>query len=98
MDLIVKNGGKMHLMQRKLKVKGFKKDLPNTIAINVEDLTIGKVLKVSDIKIDNLQLLNAKDSIVCAVKATRKAAVVDEEVLVTEESDTATAEEKTSEE
>jgi len=85
----VKAGGQMQLMQRKLKVKGLKKDLPNTIAINVEHLIIGKVIKVSDVKVDNLQLLNAKDSIVCAVKATRKAVSLSNQ---TEETDDATEE------
>jgi large subunit ribosomal protein L25 len=81
----VKAGGQMHLIQRKLKVKGLKKDLPNTIVINVEHLIIGKIIKVSDITVENLQLLNAEDAIVCAVKATRKAVSLENEEESTEE-------------
>jgi len=77
----VKAGGQMHLIQRKLKVKGLKKDLPNTIVINVEHLTIGKIIKVSDIDVENLKLLNAKDAIVCAVKATRKAISIEQQEI-----------------
>jgi len=88
----VKAGGQMQLMQRKLKVKGLKKDLPNTIAINVEHLVIGKVIKVSDVNVNDLQLLNATDSIVCAVKATRKAVSLEEEETTTEATEETTEE------
>ncbi|MDR1739019.1 MAG: 50S ribosomal protein L25/general stress protein Ctc [Candidatus Symbiothrix sp.] len=69
----VKAGGKLSLEMRKLKVKGLYKDFPETLVINIENLGLGKTIQVSDLKFDNLELLNAKDNVVVSVKLTRAA-------------------------
>jgi large subunit ribosomal protein L25 len=69
----VKAGGKLSLEMRKLKVKGLYSNFPEKLTINVSDLGLGKVIQVSDLKFDNLELLNAKDNVVAAVKLTRAA-------------------------
>ena len=43
------------------------------IAINVENLDLGKTIQVKALQFDNLELLNAPNSVVCAVKLTRAA-------------------------
>ena len=67
----VKAGGKLSMEMRKLKVKGFYKNFPEKLIVNIEDLGLGKTIQVGDIHFDNLELLNAKDNVVASVKSTR---------------------------
>jgi large subunit ribosomal protein L25 len=69
----VKSGGKLTLQMRKLKVKALYKHIPEKLTINVTNLVLGKTIKVSELFFDGLELLNAKDNVVCAVKLTRAA-------------------------
>ncbi|GHT59983.1 50S ribosomal protein L25 [Bacteroidia bacterium] len=67
----VKAGGKLSKEMRKLKVKGLYKNFPEKLVINIENLGLGKTVQVGDIHFDDLELLNAKDNVVAAVKTTR---------------------------
>jgi large subunit ribosomal protein L25 len=69
----VKAGGKLTLEMRKLLVKGLYMNLPEKLLINVESLGLGKTIQIGDLHFDNLELLNAKDNVVVAVKLTRAA-------------------------
>ena len=69
----VSEGGKLSLKLRKLKVSGFAKDFPDTLEINVEELVLGKSIKVGELNFDNLELLDPKNSVVTTVKLTRSA-------------------------
>lgn len=69
----VKAGGKLALQMRKLKVKGFYTDFPQAITLDVTNLTLGKTIQVGDVKVDKLELLNAKNAVVAQVKLTRAA-------------------------
>jgi len=69
----VKSGGKLSLELRKLKVKGLYNNIPEKLTINVENLALGKTIQVGDLSFDNLELINAKNNVVCAVKLTRAA-------------------------
>ncbi|MDR1368668.1 MAG: 50S ribosomal protein L25, partial [Dysgonamonadaceae bacterium] len=69
----VKAGGKLSLEMRKLKVKGLYKDFPEKLVINIEDLGLGKTIQIGSLNFPNLELLNAKDNVICAVKLTRAA-------------------------
>ncbi len=73
----VRSGGKNHLEMRKLKVKGLYKDIPELITINVEKLDLGKTIQVKSMKMDNLEFLNAPNSVICSVKMTRVARGMD---------------------
>ena len=57
-----------------MKVKGLYKDIPETIILNVDELEIGKTIKVRDCQFDNYELVNAKDLVICGVRTTRAAA------------------------
>ena len=70
----VKAGGKLQLVTRKLKVKAIYTNLPDRIVIDVTSLGLGKKLQVSDLKYDNLEIVNVKTQIVVQVKATRQSA------------------------
>lgn len=69
----VKAGGKLSLEMRKLKVKGLYKDFPETIVIDVTNLGLGKTIQVGAVKVDKLEILNAKIAVVAQVKLTRAA-------------------------
>ena len=59
---------------KKVKVKGLYKDIPETILLNVDNLEIGKTIKVRDCQFDNYELVNAKDLVIAGVRTTRNAA------------------------
>lgn len=69
----VKAGGKLNLSMKKLKVRALYTAIPERLVINVDDLGLGKSLAVGDIHIDGLELVNAKNAVVCAVQLTRAA-------------------------
>jgi large subunit ribosomal protein L25 len=69
----VKAGGKLNLEIRKLRVKALYSQIPEKLTVNVEKLGLGKVIKVGDLNYPNLELVNAKNAVVCAVKLTRAA-------------------------
>lgn len=78
----VKDGGKLVVKMRKVKVKGLVAKMPARIELNVETLGIGKAITVGDINIDGLTLLHPKNISVVGVQTTR-AAVVEEETKTT---------------
>ncbi len=72
----VKDGGKMSIKMRKLKVKGLISKLPARIELNVEKLSVGKSIAVGDINLAGLTILHPKNISVISVNITR--AVVEE--------------------
>lgn len=69
----VRAGGKLNLDMRKLKVRGFYKDVPEKLHINVAKLGLGKTMKVGEVSFEGLEVLNAKAAVVAAVRTTRAA-------------------------
>ncbi len=55
----VKNGGTLIVKNRKLAVKALPKDMPEVIEINVEDLRIGKAIKVGELETNNFEFLTS---------------------------------------
>ena len=69
----VKAGGKLSLSMRKLKVKAPYTEIPERLVVNVDNLGLGKSLAVDDLHFEGLELMNAKNAVVCAVQLTRAA-------------------------
>lgn len=69
----VKAGGKLSLSMRKLKVKAVYTDIPEKLIVNVDKLGLGQSLAVGDLHFEGLELMNAKNAVVCAVQLTRAA-------------------------
>ena len=69
----VKAGGKLSLSMKKLKVRALYTNIPERLVINVDSLGLGKSLAVGDIHIEGLELVNARNAVVCAVQLTRAA-------------------------
>lgn len=74
----VLKGGRLVQKMRKLKVKGLSGDLPERITIDVSDLDIGKSIKVKELNIDNIELLDPANAVVVLVK-TARGALTDED-------------------
>ena len=69
----VKAGGKLTLSMRKLKVKATYSEIPERLVVNVDNLGLGKSMAVGDLHFEGLELMNAKNAVVCAVQLTRAA-------------------------
>ena len=69
----VKAGGKLTLSMRKLKVKAVYTEIPERLVVNVDNLGLGKSMAVGDLHFEGLELMNAKNAVVCAVQLTRAA-------------------------
>jgi large subunit ribosomal protein L25 len=67
----VKAGGKLQQNLRTLKVKGFVQHIPERLIINVDNLGLGKTIKVEELSFPNLTLTTPKTAIVATVNATR---------------------------
>ncbi|MDE6378255.1 MAG: 50S ribosomal protein L25 [Duncaniella sp.] len=69
----VKAGGKLNLSMKKIKVRAIYTEIPERVVINVDNLGLGKTLQIGDLHFDGLELMNAKNAVVCAVALTRAA-------------------------
>ncbi len=69
----VKAGGKLTLSMRKLKVKAVYSEIPERLVVNVDNLGLGKSMAVGELHYEGLELMNAKNAVVCAVQLTRAA-------------------------
>lgn len=69
----VKQGGKLALSKRKLRISATIENLPDAITIDVTELGLGKSIFVSDVQEKNITVLTPASTAVCAVKMTRAA-------------------------
>jgi large subunit ribosomal protein L25 len=69
----VMGGGKLQLKIKKLIVKGLIADLPEFIEVNIDKLEIGKSIKVGEISVDKLTLLDAENNSIVSCIVTRAA-------------------------
>jgi large subunit ribosomal protein L25 len=69
----LKAGGKLRQRRRYLKVRGLLKDLPETLEIDITAVKIGDVIKVNQLKYDNLELLDTPQAMIVGVSTSRVA-------------------------
>lgn len=69
----VKQGGKLQVLSRKLKVSALLNDLPDELPIDITSLQLGKSICVGDLEFDKFDILTPKSNIICSVKVTRAA-------------------------
>lgn len=67
----VRAGGKLMVKIKKLRVRGLIKDMPDFIEVNIDKVEMGKSVKVGEINVDNLELLDAAANAILSVVATR---------------------------
>ncbi len=69
----VRAGGKLQIVNRKVKVSALPKDLPDTLPIDITNLGLGKTIVAGDLNFPNVRIISPKTNIICAVKMTRAA-------------------------
>ncbi len=69
----VRAGGKLQLKIKKLNVLALIADLPEYIEVNIDNLQIGKSVKVGEISLDKLQLLDSENNSIVSCIVTRAA-------------------------
>ena len=69
----IQQGGRLKANLRTLKVKGYPKDFPDEIAIDVTELSLGQSIRVGDINVEGIEILNQKSVPVATVMVTRAA-------------------------
>jgi len=76
----VREGGKLQIDRRKLKVKGLSKDIPAEIVIDITELGIGKSIRAGEIVTDGkYRIVMAKETPIVSVRTTRAAAAAVQE-------------------
>jgi large subunit ribosomal protein L25 len=73
-------GGKLSIKRRNLKVKGYAKDLPEHLDIDITDLKIHEGYKVGDLSYDKIELLDPKKSMVLSIATSRVAQKTEAEI------------------
>lgn len=84
----IKAGGKLKTNMRKLKVKALAEHIPDTIDIDVTKLGLGQSIKVGDLKLENVELLDSKSNVVVTVSMTRAAISAANSAVAEEDEDT----------
>ncbi|MGQ9864002.1 MAG: 50S ribosomal protein L25 [Bacteroidia bacterium] len=67
----VQIGGKLIPKQRKLKVKGLLKNIPDKLEIDVSSLKLGKTLIAKHVQIPGIQILDRPDTAIATVEIPR---------------------------
>src|SRR5574338_344026 len=68
----VKDGGKLHIKMKALKVKTYPKHLKEQIEVNVENLELNGNIRVEDVKEENYEILNSPRIPIASVTLTRE--------------------------
>ena len=68
----VKEGGKLHVKMKALKVKTYPKYLREHIDVNIDDLELNGNVRVEDVQIENYEILNSPRIPVASVTLTRE--------------------------
>ncbi len=79
----IKNGGKLRVSRRYLKVKGLVRDMPDVLNIDITNVRIGETISVGDLSFENLTLLDPPTAMIMGVISSRVAAkgmMLEEEV------------------
>jgi large subunit ribosomal protein L25 len=78
-------GGKVHIKIGKLAVRGMHSDLPDSIVVDINKLELGKSIRVTDMNVKNIELLDPAENSVVSCLVTRAAVLEEEEEVEGEE-------------
>lgn len=68
-----KQGGKLSLINRKLRACGFPQELPEKLEVDITNLGLGKTIMVGDLNYKNVELVDLKSTVVASCQLTRVA-------------------------
>lgn len=74
----VKKGGKLIQNFRKVSVWGTIDKMPDSIEVKIDHLDIGDMIRVKELALDGIKLLEAPEAVLAAVKVTRNVAAEEE--------------------
>ena len=80
----VLRGGKMSKKVRKLNVKGELEYIPEHITLDVSELDINDSIKVADIEVENLTIMEKKSKVLLTISLTRTTVTEEEQEQVEE--------------
>ena len=80
----VRNGGKLAKKINRLRCKGLMADFPDFIEVAIDALKIGMSVRVSEIEVPKLELLDTKENAIVSVRTARVVVVEEEEEEVAE--------------
>lgn len=69
----VKQGGKLILVKRKIRVSSLEENLPDFIEIDTTPMILGSSFLVKDVKADNFTIITPGPASICSVNMTRAA-------------------------
>jgi large subunit ribosomal protein L25 len=67
----VRAGGQLITKMRKLKIAALPKDLPDFLEVKIDELNIGDSVRVRDITMKGVDILDSPNNVITAVKTTR---------------------------
>lgn len=69
----VRNGGRLHVVYRRLPVVGLADQIPESVMVNIDDLDIGDSFRVGDLSVEGCQIPLNDSAVVLGIKRTRAA-------------------------
>ena len=69
----VRNGGRLHVVYRRLPVIGLADQIPESVNVDISPLDIGESIRVADISVDGCQVPLNDSAVVLGIKRTRAA-------------------------
>jgi len=67
----VREGGKMMIQMRKLRIKAFPQDLIPELKVDVTELELGRSIKVNEVSYENLEIMNSLSNPMVSVEIPR---------------------------
>lgn len=79
----VREGGLLNELLHKLEVECFPRHIPENITVDIANLKIGESVHVRDLKVEDIEILNAPDSVIVNISSPKGAKEV--EAIATDE-------------
>jgi large subunit ribosomal protein L25 len=67
----VRAGGKLVRKINRLRLRGLLAEMPDYVDVSIDTLEIGQSAKVRNLKLENLEILDAPENAIVTVKTTR---------------------------
>jgi len=64
----VKEGGILQTIKDELEISVLPKDIPDSIAVDITNLAMGENLRVKDVKVENMEILDDPDDVICRIQ------------------------------
>ncbi len=74
----VKEGGKLRIEMRKVKVKALYDKVPDIVDLDVTNLGVGQLIRVRDLKMDDVVFVDAQTNVVASIRVTRQSRELEE--------------------